>query len=285
MRGQKYMTVAVRAPDQEIVTKTAPLPRRIYQARIARIPVLRGTLLLWDALVLGFQALSFSADIALTSEEEPKPEPKDGPGTQWFTWLTAILGIGVGIGLFFVLPASLTVPIHAWTESAPLANLVEGLIRIVLLIGYIAVIGRFPDIRRVYMYHGAEHKAINAFEGGGDLQTARVQQFSTRHPRCGTTFLLVIAVLSVAVFTVIGRPESWLLLLGSRVLFVPVIAGLGYEIIRWAAAHTDRPWVVWVMGPGMALQTLSTREPEDSQVEVAVHALRELIRLETAVPA
>ena len=283
MRGQRYMTVAVRAPDESIRLKVEELPRKLYRSKLTRIPVARGSLLLWDAMVLGFRALSFSADVALGQEDAPPEEASRA--TQIFTGLTTIFGVAVGIGLFFLLPATLSVPIHTLTQSAPLANFLEGVIRIVLLVGYLAVIGFIPDIRRVFMYHGAEHKAINALEAGAPLEAAEAQRYSIKHPRCGTNFLLIVAVMSVAVFTVIGRPESWLILLGSRILLVPLIAGLAYEVIRWSAKHMTNPAVAIVIAPGLALQTLSTRDPDDSQVEVAVHALRELLRLEAAPSA
>lgn len=274
MRGQHYMTVAVRAPSDEIILKTEELPRHIYRGPLTRIPVVRGSLLLWDALVLGFRALSFSADVAM-GETEPAEK-----GSSLLTWITAGTGILLGIGIFFILPASLTVPLHDATQSSTLTNIIEGVIRVGLLVGYIAVIGLLPDIRRVFMYHGAEHKAINAFEAGASLEPTLVLTFSKRHPRCGTNFLLIVAVLSVVVFAALGRPESWLLLLGSRVVLIPLIAGIAFEIIRWSAAHLDQPAVAVAMAPGLGLQAISTRDPDRSQVAVAAHALRELIRLE-----
>ena len=274
MRGQRYMTVAVRAPTDDIVLKTEALPRHIYRGRLTKIPILRGSLLLWDALVLGFRALSFSADVAM-GETEPVEK-----GGSLLTWITAGIGMLLGIGLFFILPASLTVPVHTWTNSATLANVIEGVIRVALLVGYIAVIGLLPDIRRVFMYHGAEHKAINAFEAGSPLHPTEVLTFSKRHPRCGTNFLLIVAVLSVAVFAAIGRPDSWLILLGSRVLLIPLIAGIAFEFIRWSATHLNHPAVALAMQPGLALQAISTRDPDSRQVQVAIRALEELIRLE-----
>jgi uncharacterized protein YqhQ len=174
------------------------------------------------------------------------------------------------------------VPLHALTASPLLTNIVEGLIRVGLLIAYIGAIGLLPDIRRVFMYHGAEHKAINAFEAGAPLDPPAVLPFTTRHPRCGTNFLLIVGVVSIVVFALLGRPESWFVLLGSRLLLVPVIAGIAYEFIRWGATRIDQPLVARAMGPGLALQALSTREPDASQVEVSTHALRELIRLESS---
>jgi uncharacterized protein YqhQ len=275
MRGRRFMTVAVRAPTDEIVLKTEPLPHHVYRGPLTKIPIVRGSLLLWDALVLGFRALSFSADVAV-GESEPVEH-----GTSPLTWLTAGIGILLGMGLFFLLPAALTVPLHMLTQSSVLTNAIEGAIRVALLVGYIAVIGLMPDIRRVFMYHGAEHKAINAFEAGVPLEPEQVLTFSKRHPRCGTNFLLIVAVLSVVVFAAIGRPESWVVLLGSRIVLIPLIAGIAFELIRWSAGHMEDPLVRLFMQPGLALQSISTRDPDASQAQVAARALEELIRLET----
>lgn len=274
------MTVAVRAPSDEIVIKVDPLPRRLYASGIARLPLLRGTIQLWDALGLGLRALLFSADIALA---EPGAEPETQKGNQAILGAVSAVGLLVGVALFFLLPASLTALFHAQFGNALLSNIFEGVLRAGLLVGYLAVIGLMPDMRRVFMYHGAEHKAINAFEAGAPLETSEAARFSVRHPRCGTNFLLIVAVISVAVFALLGRPESWAVLLGSRIVLIPVIAGLAYEAIRWGATRANQPVVRWLMAPGLALQGLSTREPDASQVEVALSALRELLRLERSV--
>lgn len=271
------MTVAVRSPSDEIILKVEPLPARLYEGRLAQLPFVRGSILLWDALGLGMRALLFSADVALGEEAESK-------ASQPILGFTAALGLAAGVALFFVVPALVTVPVHQRVESAFLTNVVEGIIRIGLLMAYLGAIGFMPDIRRVFMYHGAEHKAINAFEAGAPLEVNEVCRYSIRHPRCGTNFLLIVAVLSIGTFALLGRPESWLVLLGSRIVLIPVIAGIAFEAIRWGAARIDQPVVRGVMAPGLALQSLSTREPDASQVEVAAHALRELIRLEAHPP-
>ena len=272
MRGQRYMAVAVRAPSKEIVLKTEELPPRLYQGPIARIPFLRGSVMLWDTLGLGMRALMFSADVAM-GEQESKP-------SRAATWSTAAVGIILGVGLFFVFPVLLTAFIHSQIGNALLSNVIEGAIRIALLIGYVWIIGFFADIRRVYMYHGAEHKTINAFEAGAPLRVPAIMPFGIRHPRCGTNFLLIVGLLSIAVFAPLGRPESWIILIGSRIVLIPVIAGLAYEAIKWGAAHIEHPMVSALMAPGLALQGLTTREPDSSQLEVAGTALREVLRLE-----
>jgi uncharacterized protein YqhQ len=218
------------------------------------------------------RALMFSADVAMGEEDVKLSRP--------VAWSTAAVGIVVGIGLFFVLPVVLTALVQSRIENSLVANVLEGLVRIVLLIGYVWGIGLTPDIGRVYMYHGAEHKAINALEGGAPLRVANIVPYGIRHPRCGTNFLLLVALLSIAVLAPLGRPESWIVLIGSRIVFIPVVAGLAYEAIKWGSANIRHPVVAALMAPGLALQALTTREPDGSQIEVAATALREVLRLE-----
>jgi uncharacterized protein YqhQ len=272
MRGQRYMAVAVRSPDNEIVLRSEQLPPRLSQGRLTRIPFVRGSIVLWETLVIGMRALMFSADVAVGEAEARLSRP--------VAWSSVAIGIGLGVGLFFVLPAVLTAFVHARAENAILSNLLEGVVRLVLLIGYVGGIGLFPDIRRVYMYHGAEHKAINSLENARSLQIGDIMRFSIRHPRCGTNFLLIVGVLAIAALAPLGRPDSWLLLLGSRILVIPIVAGVAYEVIRWGAQHIDDPLVKAIMKPGIALQTLTTREPDEAQGLVAASALREVLRLE-----
>jgi uncharacterized protein YqhQ len=272
MRGQRYMAVAVRAPSNDIVLKSQELPRRLYQGAIAKIPLLRGTIMLWDSVGLGIQALMFSADVAVGEEDVKLSRP--------VAWSTMAVGIIVGIGFFFVLPVVLTAFLHHRVDNSLTANIAEGLLRLAMLIGYVWAIGLMPDIRRVYMYHGAEHKAINAFENHAPLVVDAIAPFSIRHPRCGTNFLLIVALLAIAVLAPLGRPDSWIVLIGSRIVLIPVIAGIAYEAIKWGAAHLEHPLVAALMAPGLALQGLTTREPDGSQIEVAARALQEVLRLE-----
>jgi uncharacterized protein YqhQ len=272
MRGQRFVSVAVRAPSQEIVVRTEELPRRLYQSRIARIPFLRGSLMIWDALVLGMRALAFSADVLMGQEDAQLTRP--------MTWTALAAGLLIGTGLFFVLPLLLTGFVHDQLGSSLWANILEGAVRVALIMTYVGVIGLLRDIARVYMYHGAEHKAINAFEAGSRLSPGLVVPFSIRHPRCGTNFLLIVAVLAVLVMAPLGRDLPWWVLITSRVVLIPVVAGLAYEAIRFGAAHLTNPIVSVAMMPGMAMQTLTTREPDEGQVEVAVRALREVVSRE-----
>ncbi len=273
MRGQRYVAVAVRAPSQEIVVKSEQLPPRLYESRIARIPFARGSILLWDTLVLGMRALGFSADVLMGHEQEAKL-------SRPVAWTSIAIGLAAGVGLFFLVPLLLTSLIHQQLGSSLAANIAEGAVRIVLLIAYVALIGLIPDIRRVYMYHGAEHKAINAFEAGSKLDAGMILPYSIRHPRCGTNFLLIVAILHVAVMAPLGRPDSALLLIISRVASIPIVAGIAYEAIKWGAANLKNPAVMALMQPGLAMQALTTREPDQSQVEVAARALTTVIRLE-----
>jgi uncharacterized protein YqhQ len=272
MRGQRYLAVAVRAPSQEIIVRSEELPPRLYQSKIARIPFLRGSLMIWDTLVLGMRALMFSADVLMGQEDAKLARPVQ--------WTTMIAGLLTGVGLFFVLPLLLTGVVHDQLGSSLAANILEGVVRIALIMIYVAAIGLIPDIRRVYMYHGAEHKAINAFEAGKRLDAPLILPFSIRHPRCGTNFLLIVAVLAVAVMAPLGRDLPWPVLIASRILLIPVVAGLAYEAIKWGAAHLTNPAVAAMMQPGMAMQALTTREPDESQVEVAARALKAVIQLE-----
>lgn len=272
MRGQRYVAVAVRAPSQEIIVRSEELPARLYQSWFSRVPLLRGTLMLWDTLILGMRALMFSADVLVGEEDAKLSRP--------VAWSTVALGLLAGVGLFFLLPLALTGLVHHQFGNSLAANLLEGLVRVALIMVYVGVIGFIPDIRQVYRYHGAEHKAINAFEDGAVLDPARVIPYSIRHPRCGTNFLLIVAVLAVAVMAPLGRELPWPVLVGSRVLLIPVVAGLAYEAIRWGAARITNPLVAALMQPGMAMQALTTREPDAPQVEVATRALTEVIRLE-----
>jgi uncharacterized protein YqhQ len=272
MRGHRFMAVAVRAPSSEIVLRSEELPRRLYQGPFTKIPFLRGSIVLWDTLGLGMRALMFSADVAMGEEDVKLSKP--------IAWTTAAIGIILGVGLFFVLPVVLTAFAHERVGNPLMANIGEGLLRIAMLVGYVWAIGFFPDIGRVYMYHGAEHKAINALEGGARLSVAGMLPHSIRHPRCGTNFLLIVGLLAILVFAPLGRPDSWLVLIGSRVVLIPVIAGIAYEAIKWGAANIEHPVVKGLMAPGLALQGITTREPDASQVEVAATALREVLRLE-----
>lgn len=299
MRGSRGLSVAVRNPEQEIIIHTEPLNQRIYGGSLARIPFLRGLLLLWDALGLGTKALLFSANVAMEEEEEAVENPAsvfDGPVQTG----TLLLSLGMAVGLFMLLPAALAdfLPrglfalglvdiresaLNAVTFSL-VTNLIEGLMRLTLVVGYIWAIGLIPDIRRVYGYHGAEHKTINAYEAGADLTPASVARFPLEHPRCGTAFLLTVVITSIIFFSILSAFFPVLLQIGwrilSRIVFLPVISGLAYEFIRFTARHQDRRIIRLIIAPNLALQRLTTREPDERMLEVAIAAFEEVLALE-----
>ncbi len=265
MRGSKAVAIAMRAPDKSIVIHKEPLGK-IYRSKITKIPLLRGLILLWDAIGLGMRALTLSANLQTEKEEEQLKGP--------FLYLTYGLSFAVGIGLFFLIPAALGQlgeRYLAWNSW--ISNLAEGLIRLVLLIGYIWVIGLMPDIKRVFAYHGAEHKTINAFEANEELIPEKVARYSLEHPRCGTAFLLDVVVISILLFSVLG-PLPLLLRLVSRILLIPVIAGIAYEYLKWTANHLNNPIVRWLIKPNLALQRLTTREPSLDILEVGIAAFK-----------
>lgn len=268
MRGRKAMAVAIRHPSGEIIVHAEPLTARIYTSPVAKLPFIRGLTLLWDALGLGIRALMYSANIALAEEDVEFGGP--------MAWGTVILSLAMGVGLFFVTPLLLVSIVDRHIASPLASNIVEGFIRLGFLIAYIALIGLLPDIRRVFAYHGAEHKAINAYEDGAPLEPRAVRVYSTAHARCGTALLLVVGVLAIFFFSLLGRPPMvWRIL--SRILLIPLIAGVAYELIRLSAAHGHNPLVRAVLAPGLALQRLTTREPDDSMLEVAIAALKRVL--------
>lgn len=274
MRGLNSVAVAMRAPDQNIVVHTEKLGG-IYKSKIAKVPFLRGLVMLWDALGLGIRALTISANVQTDEDEK-----LEGP----ILFLTLALSMSMGIGLFFLAPAAAGQLFERWLNwNAWWGNLVEGVMRLVLLVGYIWLVGRIPDIRRVFAYHGAEHKTINAFEAGAELTPQRVAAFSIEHPRCGTAFLLSLVLLSVVLFGLLGPlPLFWRL--ASRVLLLPVLAGLAYEYIRFTADHRKNRLVGWMVKPNLALQHLTTREPSLDMLEVSIAAFQAMRTSEQSFP-
>jgi uncharacterized protein YqhQ len=263
MRGKQNAAIAMRAPDESIVIHQEELGE-IYRSRLLNIPFLRGMIMLWDALGMGLRALTISANTQ-TGEDEKIEGPQ--------LILTLIVSLAFAIGLFFLLPALAghLFSLLPFEASAWVGNLVEGLLRLVILIGYIWLVGRVPDIQRVFAYHGAEHKTINAFEAGADLTPETVSKYSLEHPRCGTAFLLTLVVLSVIFFTLLGPLPLGLRLI-SRIVLIPIMAGIAYEYIRWSANHLDWSLVKVLVKPNLALQRLTTREPSLSMLEVSIAA-------------
>ena len=262
MRGRQSVAIAMRAPDQNIVIHTEELGK-LYRSRIAKIPFLRGLVVLWDALGLGMRALTISANTQTDEDEK-----LEGPAL----YFTLAISLSLGIGLFFLAPAAAGQFFERWLGiNAWWGNLAEGIVRLTLLIGYIWAVGLIPDIKRVYAYHGAEHKTINAFEAGVELTPANVARHSLEHPRCGTAFLLTLVLISVVLFGFLGPlPLAGRLI--SRVLLLPVLAGLAYEYIRWTASNLEKMWVRWLVKPNLALQHLTTCEPSLDMLEVSIAA-------------
>jgi len=274
MRGPSNWAVAVRKPDGEIAQVCRSIDSPMARHRIFRLPVIRGVIALGESLGIGFRALAISANYAAQEEGE------DGEVTTELTRGQLIFAFAIAIGfavlLFKVGPALLT----DWIGiQAGWFVIVEGLIRVTVFVLYLALISLLPDLRRVFQYHAAEHKAINAYEAGEELEPARVQKFSLIHPRCGTAFLLWVMVIAIFVFAFFGR-LVWYWLIATRILLLPLIAGIAYELIRFAGKHTDNRILMTLLAPGLWLQRLTTREPTLDQLEVSIRALREVLERE-----
>jgi uncharacterized protein YqhQ len=275
MRGQKALAIAMRAPDGNIVVHKENLAS-VYRSKLTKVPFVRGVILLWDALGLGMRALTLSANTQ-TGEDEKL----EGPAL----YLTLGVSLAIGIGLFFLLPAGLGGLGERYLGWNPwLANLTEGIIRLILMVAYIWAIGFMPDVRRLFGYHGAEHKTINAFEAGAELTPESVARFSLQHPRCGTAFLLTLVLISILVFTALG-PLSMFWRLASRVLLIPFLAGIAVEYIRWTANHLNSPLVRLLIKPNLALQSLTTREPDRGMLEVAIESFKTMRKAEQEIVA
>lgn len=279
MRGRKTMAVAVRNPQGEIVLHEEPLTAKIYTSRWGQWPFVRGLGMLWDALGLGMRALLWSAEVSSQEEGQEKIE-FSGP----VAWTTIATSLAFAIGLFFLLPTLASRLLAAAVHDHPIVDaILEGVIRLVLFVLYLWAIGRIPEIGRVFGYHGAEHKTINAYEAGAPLTVAEVQKFSVQHTRCGTSFLLYVLVISIILFaplTFAGVTPTWLALLlrfVTRLLLVPFVAAIAYEIIRFSAAHDQKPLIRALITPGLLLQKLTTREPDDQMVECAIRALEPVL--------
>ena len=268
IRGQKNVAVAVRDPTGRIVIHTEPLTAGIYTSPIGKWPLVRGLIMLWDTLVLGIRTLMFSADVALGEEEVEFSGP--------IAWGTIAISLIAAVTIFFLGPLFLVSVIDRFIASSLLSNLVEGLIRLALFLAYVFAISFIPDIRRVFAYHGAEHKTINAYEDGASLEPAVVGTYTTAHSRCGTAFLLTVVVIAVLVFAFLGRPPLLLRVL-SRLLLIPIIAAMAYEYIKFSAAHVNNPLISLMLKPGMALQRLTTRETDEKMLEVAITALERVL--------
>ncbi len=273
MRGVSVWAVAVRTPDEEIEVTSDPLVSWAKRHRFLRLPIVRGVVALAESMKIGFRALAISANAQLDPDEQ---EEIGG-----FTWgVTIALSLLLAVVLFFLIPVGATSLIKDQLGSPFLFWLVEGILRTAIFIGYIVLISRLPDLRRVFEYHGAEHKTISCYEAEDELLPSRAKLYSRLHPRCGTSFLLIVMVLAIFVFAPIGLP-AWYWLLLSRILGIPLIAGLSYEVIKWAGKNRRKRWVRALMWPGLMLQNLTTREPDESQLAVAIAALEAVLAVES----
>jgi uncharacterized protein YqhQ len=276
MRGISVWAVAVRTPDGEVEIESEPIKPWAQRHRLWRLPVLRGVVALGESLKIGFRALGISANAQLEEDEEGEREEIGG----WIWGLTIAFSMVLAVGLFFVVPVGLTSLVKDQLGSSLLFWLVEGVLRTAIFIGYIVVISRLRDLRRVFEYHGAEHKTISCYEAEDELLPSRAKLYSRLHPRCGTSFLLIVMVLAIFVFAPIGLP-AWYWLLASRILGIPLIAGLSYEVIKWAGKNRRKRWVRAVMWPGLMLQNLTTQEPDEEQLAVAIAALEKVLAEES----
>ncbi len=288
MRAPRSVAIAVRRADGEIVVKkelVVPLSERFP---IVKLPIIRGAVALFTSLIIGIKALNFSATEAMTEDEKEKESAKNKESgkegksdlSSWAMAGTMTIAFGFGICLFFLFPLYLTkmlTPVIG--DNNIVFNLVDGVIRVIVFLLYIWVISRMEDIQRVFQYHGAEHKSIFAFEAGDELSIENVRRYSRLHPRCGTSFLLIVMLVSIAVFSLIPKLWPFYLKAGSRIVLLPIIAGISYEFLKWSATHDNHPLVKMIITPGLALQRLTTREPDDSQLEVAIRAMNEALEV------
>ena len=301
MRGRRWASVAVRAPNRQIVVRSERLPVHLYAGWISKTPFLRGLTVLWDSLGLGMKALMFSAEVAEQDDElesgattaradEGGVVSQAGDATQatqpttfgqTLQWTTVAFAMVMGIGVFFLLPLGAAALLELAVENTLVVHLFEGLVRLGLLVGYVWAIGFVPEIRRVFAYHGAEHMTIHAFEAGEPLDQEHIGKYSPAHPRCGTAFLLLVVAISILLFALIPT-ESWWVRIASRILSIPIIAGIAYEILKLGGAHTEHPLVHLIVVPGLALQKLTTRYPEPDMIEVAVTSFETMLHLESA---
>jgi len=270
IRGRKAMVTAVRRPNGGMTMDVQSLSP-IYTGWMRRTPLMRGIIVLIEAMVLGIKSMLYSANVSLEEEEEEISGKT--------AWVMIGVALVLAIVLFLIAPLFLTRLINPYIHSSLVFHLVEGLIRIIIFIAYLKLIGLMPDIKRVFTYHGAEHKVVNAYEDGVPMEVEAVRKYDTAHVRCGTSFLFVVLIIAIVVFSLVGRPSLWLMVL-SRILLIPVIAALGYEVIYFGANHIKNALVRAVLAPGLWLQALTTKEPDDGQIEVALSAIKKVVEID-----
>lgn len=278
MRGPHKIAMAVRKPDGEIIVEKKENKKRNV---IPKIPIVRGLFAFFESMIIGVQALMFSANFYdLDDGTEKKENDKDEKQeiSSWMMYLSVFFSLIISIGMFILLPnfvSSLIVPNKE--ANVVLYNLIESILRISIFIVYLLLVSKMKDIKRVFEYHGAEHKSIFCYEAGEELNVENVKKQSRFHPRCGTSFLLFVMIISIIVFSLIGRHPNMFVNMGLRLLLLPLVAGISYEVIKFAGRNADNKWISWLNKPGMWLQHLTTREPDDSQIEVAIASLKAVI--------
>ena len=276
MRAPRSMAIAVRRPSGEIVVRkdvVVPLSERFP---LVKLPIVRGAVALFSSLITGIKALNFSANEAMVEEEGNEKEEL----SSWAMAGTMAVAFGFGILLFFILPlyaTKLLTQMAVISDNNIVFNLVDGVIRVAVFLIYIWSISRMKDIQRVFQYHGAEHKSIFAFEAGDELTVENVRKYSCLHPRCGTSFLLIVMLVSIVIFSLIPKLWPFFMKAGARVVLLPLIAGVSYEFLKWSAKNDHSRLVKLIIAPGLALQRLTTREPDDSQLEVAIRSMQEAL--------
>ena len=277
MRGQTSMATVVRRPDGSLAKQVKPLSS-IYTGPLRRFPFTRGIIALLEALILGIQSLLFSTSVALDDSDQSETDkpPKNSKGVDAALWLTMLLSMALAVGLFFLSPLFLTRWILPDSASGLLFNFTEGIVRLVIFLTYLSLVGLMPDIRRVFSYHGAEHKTIHAYEAQVPLSPENGQTFTTAHARCGTAFLLAVMIIAIIIFSLIGKPGIWLMI-ASRIFLIPVVAAFAYELTQFGARHLGNPIVRAAMAPGLWLQRLTTKQPDDKMVEVSIAALEAVL--------
>jgi uncharacterized protein YqhQ len=272
IRGKEGVAISVRQPDGQLAVVKRPLAS-IYKGRLREMPFVRGIIVLVETLVLGTQSLLHSAQVAAAEEGEEKIPTA-------VLWGTVAVSLALGVVLFFMIPLFATrYLIDPYIQSALLSNVLEGLIRIGIFVAYLKLVSLIPDIRKVFAYHGAEHKVVNAYEAGVPLDVELVKSYSTAHARCGTAFLFIVLIVAIFVFALVGQPTLWIRIV-SRIALIPVIAVISYEIMKFGAGHINNKVVRVLLAPGLMLQSMTTREPDDSQIEAAISALSEVIRID-----
>ncbi|MDK2932039.1 MAG: hypothetical protein PWR07_2170 [Bacillota bacterium] len=272
MRGRRSIAIAVRRPDRTVVVNRQPIGTLTAKYPALRLAFVRGVVAFFETLVVGVRALMFSADQAAGEGEDEKLKP-------WELTLTLLLSLAVFVALFIVLPNLVAVILQRWLASPVAVNLAEGVFRLLVFLGYIIVVSRLQDIQRVFQYHGAEHKVIHSFEAGEDLVVENARRHSTLHPRCGTAFLLIVMIIMVLMFSLLGR-TSLVLRIATRLALLPLVTGVSYEVVRLAGRRNPPKIVELAIAPGLWLQRLTTREPDDAQLEVAIAALKDVLEVD-----